>query len=109
MRIQLSWLVYPGFIRDAGVKQMRRMPFYLEAAARRLSLRASDDLYAAQDLEARFHERVEVMRRFERIRPEVQRVRWALEELRIGLLAQHLRTAHPVSVPRVTKLFDALS
>ena len=109
VRVQLSWLVYRGFIRDTGVTQMRRMPFYLEAAARRLSLRASDDLYAAQDLEARFHERVEEMRRFERIQPEVQRVHWALEELRLSLFAQNLRTAYPVSVPRVTKLLDALS
>lgn len=108
VRVQLSWLVYRGFIRDAGLNQIRRMPFYLEAAARRLVAADSADLYAAQDLEARFHERVEEMRRFERIRPEVQRVRWALEELRLSLFAQHLRTAHPVSVPRVTKLVDAL-
>ena len=32
----------------------------------------------------------------------------ALEELRIGLLAQHLRTAFPVSVKRVTALVDDL-
>jgi ATP-dependent helicase HrpA len=43
-----------------------------------------------------------------RLTPRVQHVRWALEELRIGLLAQQLRTAFPVSVKRVTALVDDL-
>ena len=57
VRVQLSWLVYPGFIRDAGVTQLRRIPLYLEAARRRLSAPLTDDLLATQELEARFHER----------------------------------------------------
>ena len=43
-----------------------------------------------------------------RLAPDVQHVRWALEELRLSLLAQDLRTAFPVSVKRVTALVDAL-
>ncbi|MBK5218113.1 MAG: DUF3418 domain-containing protein, partial [Propionibacteriales bacterium] len=108
VRVQLSWLVYRGFIRDAGVTQMRRLPFYLEAATRRLTTKDSADLYATQDLEARFHQHAEGLRPYERLQPAVQRVRWALEELRLSLFAQHLHTAYPVSVPRVTKLVDAL-
>ncbi len=108
VRVQLSWLVYPGFIRDTGVDQLRRLPFYLQAAARRLDAPLTDDLLAAQDLEARFHARTAEMTVWARLSPQVQHVRWALEELRLSLLAQQLRTAFPVSVKRVTALVDGL-
>ncbi len=108
VRVQLSWLIYPGFIRDAGVGQLRRLPLYLQAARRRLDSSLTDDLLAAQNLEARFHARTAQMSPWARMAPDVQHVRWALEELRVGLLAQHLRTAFPVSVKRVTALVDAL-
>ncbi|MCW2826060.1 MAG: hrpA, partial [Aeromicrobium sp.] len=108
VRVQLSWLIYPGFIRDAGVDQLRRLPLYLQAARRRLDAPLTADLLAAQDLEARFHERTAGLSSWARLSPEIRHVRWALEELRLGLLAQHLRTAFPVSVKRVTALVDAL-
>jgi ATP-dependent helicase HrpA len=108
VRVQLSWLLYPGFVRDTGVERLPRLPLYLQAAKRRLDAPLTDDLLAAQDLEARFHARTAEMSVWARLAPRVQHVRWALEELRIGLLAQQLRTAFPVSVKRVTALLDAL-
>ena len=108
VRVQLSWLVYPGFIRDAGVDQLRRIPLYLQAARRRLDAPLTADLLAAQDLEARFHARTAELTVWARLSPEVQHVRWALEELRLSLLAQNLRTAFPVSIKRVTALVDGL-
>ncbi len=108
VRVQLSWLIYPGFVRDTGIDQLRRLPLYLQAAKRRLDAPLTEDLVAAQDLEARFHTRTAGMSSWARLAPEVQHVRWALEELRIGLLAQNLRTAFPVSVKRVTALVESL-
>ena len=35
--------------------------------------------------------------------PRLVRVRWLLEELRVGLFAQELRTAETVSVKRIVK------
>ncbi len=108
VRVQLSWLIYPGFIRDTGVDQLRRLPLYLEAAKRRLTTAPGRDLVAAQELEARFHEHTGGMSVWAQLAPEVQHVRWALEELRLSLLAQDLRTAFPVSVKRVSALVDSL-
>jgi ATP-dependent helicase HrpA len=34
--------------------------------------------------------------------------RWAVEELRVGLFAQELRTPIPVSVKRVAKMWDEI-
>jgi ATP-dependent helicase HrpA len=36
--------------------------------------------------------------------PTLVRARWMLEELRLSLFAQHLGTAEPVSLQRITKL-----
>ncbi len=108
VRVQLSWLIYPGFIRDTGVTQLRRLPLYLEAARRRLTGKTPADLPATQELEAQFHERTDGLSVWARLAPDVQHARWALEELRLSLLAQDLRTAFPVSVKRVSALIEKL-
>jgi ATP-dependent helicase HrpA len=108
VRVQLSWLIYRGFIRDAGVAGMHRIPLYLEAARRRLSIPTNANVLAVQDLEARFHERTASLSPLERLDPKVQHARWALEELRLSFFAQGLKTAFPVSEKRVTTLVDAL-
>ncbi len=109
VRVQLSWLIYRGFIRDTGVAQLRRLPLYLEAARRRLSSpKVPTDLPATQELEAQFHERTDGLSIWARLSPDIQHARWALEELRLSLLAQDLRAAFPVSVKRVSALIEKL-
>jgi ATP-dependent helicase HrpA len=41
--------------------------------------------------------------------PRLDEFRWQLEELRVGLFAQELRTPQPVSVKRLEKLWASLS
>jgi len=108
VRVQLSWLIYRGFIRDAGVGGMRRIPLYLEAARRRLTKPTTADVLAVQDLEASFHQKTAGLNPLQRLAPDVQHARWALEELRLSFFAQNLKTAFPVSVKRVSTLVDAL-
>ncbi|OUZ08292.1 ATP-dependent RNA helicase HrpA [Aeromicrobium sp. PE09-221] len=108
VKVQLSWLVYPGFVREMGADRMPRLRVYLEAARRRLRAPLTRDLAATQDLEARFHGLTGDLPLWLRRSAPVQEARWALEELRVSLLAQDLRAAIPVSVKRVTKLLDAL-
>jgi ATP-dependent RNA helicase HrpA len=38
----------------------------------------------------------------------VARVRWMVEELRVGLFAQHIGTPRPISEQRVYKAIDQL-
>ena len=40
---------------------------------------------------------------------DVREVRWMIEELRISLFAQELRTPYPVSPVRIYRALDALS
>ncbi|WP_242418033.1 DUF3418 domain-containing protein, partial [Frankia sp. CpI1-P] len=39
---------------------------------------------------------------------EIRRIRWMLEELRVSLFAQNLRTPYPVSEERVYRAIDTL-
>ncbi len=107
-KVQLSWLVYPGFVRDAGLAQVRRLPLYLEATRRLLAAGTHPHLHDVQDLEARFYALSDRLRPWQRHEADVRHARWALEELRIGLWAQDLRTAHPISLKRMGRLLDAL-
>ena len=94
---QLSWLIYPGFVRDMGAHRLPRLTVYLAAVSRRAqSTKDAEPIYA---LEARFYE----------ITQDVQHVRWALEELRISWFAQDLRTAMSVSEKKVAAMLDALA
>ena len=44
-----------------------------------------------------------------RVSPELAAFRWQLEELRISLFAQELKTPYPVSVKRLDKTWDELA
>ncbi|MGH3988835.1 MAG: DUF3418 domain-containing protein, partial [Pseudonocardiaceae bacterium] len=39
--------------------------------------------------------------------PELQRIRWMIEELRVSYFAQELRTPYPVSDKRIYQAMDA--
>ena len=101
VRVQVSWLVHPGFIRDMGADQVGRLAVYLRAAAKRLT--STKDASEIWDLEARFHERTKDLRPWQRLTPPVRRVRWMLEELRVSTFAQELRAVGPNSAQRVAK------
>jgi ATP-dependent helicase HrpA len=40
--------------------------------------------------------------------PQLREIRWMIEELRVGLFAQALGTAYPISDVRIFKAIDAL-
>jgi len=109
VRVQLSWLIYPGFIRDMGMDRLPRLRVYLEASRRRLDRPLNAEMAAAQDLEAYFHELTEDLGVWMRLSEPVQEARWALEELRVSLYAQDLRAAIPVSVKRMSKRLESLA
>lgn len=108
-RSQLEALVPSGFVSATGLERLRHLPRYLEAVAvrvRRMQENPGRDRQLATEFD-------QARTAFEKaggtvpIAPEADarlvRVRWLLEELRVGLFAQELRTAETVSVKRVVK------
>lgn len=114
VRTQLAALVPAGFVSTTGLDRLRHLPRYLEAIAvrvRKLVDNPGRDRQAMNQLEpavAAFEAAGGRIPIDPEADPRLVRVRWMLEELRVGLFAQELRTAETVSPQRVAKaLADA--
>jgi len=112
---QRDALVHPGFFSETPWPQLAHLPRYLQALQRRL---AKADLNAAAEarhgptvtgLWDRYRARVEANRLAQRAEPALDAYRWLLEELKVSLFAQELRTAVPVSYKRLEKAWAELS
>jgi ATP-dependent helicase HrpA len=115
LRRQMTGLLHRGFVADAGRRRLPDLVRYLTAMAYRLEKlpanAARDALWSAQ-VEA-------VTKEYEQLRARVPatgapddpvaRVRWMVEELRVGLFAQTVGTPRPISEQRVYKAIDQLS
>ncbi|MFO7325039.1 MAG: ATP-dependent RNA helicase HrpA [Pseudomonadota bacterium] len=105
IRAQLEWLVPAGFLLVTPWERLREFPRYLQAIELRIdkALRdpRRDPQLAAQvaPLETRYRERVKAERGM--IPPAADEFRWLLEELRVSLFAQQLRTRVTVSTRRL--------
>jgi ATP-dependent helicase HrpA len=69
-----------------------------------------DARHAAQVAEwwSRYRERLPAERRRGSVSPRLAAFRWLIEELRVSLFAQELRTPTPVSLKRVEKAWAEL-
>ncbi|GAA4382935.1 ATP-dependent RNA helicase HrpA [Agromyces bauzanensis] len=109
VRTQLEALVPNGFVSATGLERLRHLPRYLEAIivrVRKLVENPGRDRQAMNQLEPSIAAFEAAGGRIP-IDPEAPeqlvRVRWMLEELRVGLFAQELRTAETVSPQRIAK------
>ena len=115
-RAQRDALVYPGFLSATPWTQLQHVPRYLQALSRRLERYPQhperDARHAAQvgHWWSRYRERADAERRARGdVSPALDAFRWMLEELRVSLFAQELRTPAPVSFKRIEKAWEALS
>jgi ATP-dependent helicase HrpA len=105
-------LVYPGFIARTPWERLEHLPRYLKGYALRLQkYRAGaerDQKHAATiaTLWGNYEARAKADRDAGRFDPKLEEFRWLLEELRISLFAQELRTPFPVSAKRLQKFWD---
>ena len=114
VRAQRAALVYPGFFSATPWAQLGHLPRYLQALDKRLAKAAADpqrDARHAQTVAAlweRYRARVEANRAAQRVEPALEAFRWLLEELKVSLFAQELRTPFPVSYKRLEKAWAEL-
>jgi ATP-dependent helicase HrpA len=109
IRSQLKELMGPGFIASVPFERLKHYPRYLRAIAVRLDKLASNperDANWQQQL-ARYWQAYQARLAADRARgirdPRLEDLRWMLEELRVSLWAQQLKTPYPVSFKRVEK------
>jgi len=106
---QLQRLVGKRFLVETPWPQLQHLPRYLRAVVLRLDkLRADPVRDAARLAEVRPLEQ-RWLRRLADLRgaphPRLSEYRWLLEELRVSLFAQELRTPQPVSTKRLDKVW----
>ncbi|MEO8741403.1 MAG: ATP-dependent RNA helicase HrpA, partial [Casimicrobiaceae bacterium] len=112
---QRSALVYAGFVAATPWTQLAHLPRYLQTLQRRLAKFAADPGRDAKHGEAvaqlweRYRARDAANRVAKRVEPALEAFRWQIEELRVSLFAQELRTVLPVSYKRLEKAWTELS
>ena len=115
VRQQRDALVYAGFVAATPWEQLQHLPRYLQGLARRVERQPQNperDAGHARQVEqwwTHYRERADAAARAGPLPPRLAAFRWLLEELRVSLFAQELRTPIPVSLKRVAKAWAELS
>ncbi len=114
IRAQRDALVYPGCFCATSWLQLQHIARYLKALDRRLAKvaeRADRDARHGAEVAVlwrRYADRLAQNRAAGRYEPALEDFRWLLEELRVSLFAQELKTPAPVSFKRVEKAWADL-
>ena len=113
MQSQLQELVHKRFIAETEYTQLSHFPRYLKAMNIRLEkLRGNPSrdaqLMAEWQSAATQFQRTVKNQPLKNIDPRMIEFRWMLEELRVSLFAQELRTPMPVSSKRLQKVWESM-
>ncbi|BBP45752.1 ATP-dependent RNA helicase HrpA [Thiosulfatimonas sediminis] len=104
---QLDDLIVAGFVRNTPDKWLQQLPRYLQALQRRLEKIDQDPnkdqqgIRQLQPLLNLFNERLQDNAYAGR--EDLIEIRWLLEELRISIFSQPIKTLQPVSIQRLEK------
>ncbi|WP_353092884.1 ATP-dependent RNA helicase HrpA [Methylibium sp.] len=110
---QLARLCPKRFLTETGYAQLHHLPRYLKGVTLRLDKWRADPardaarLAELRPIEQRYLRRVAELKGAADAR--LDEFRWLLEELRVSLFAQELRTPQPVSAKRLEKAWTQLS
>ncbi len=113
VRAQFGGLVHDGFISAAGARRLPDLVRYLRAIQQRLDklgdgIRDAERMATVHRVAQAYRETVADLPPGRRDDPDVQAVRWMIEELRVSLFAQTLGTNGPVSEKRIYTALDRL-
>jgi ATP-dependent helicase HrpA len=111
---QLHHLVYAGFLSGTPWDQLQHLPRYIKGMALRLDKYGGnperDTRHSAviAGFWNRYAQCLQQRRKAGIGDPALAGFRWQIEELRISLFAQELKTPHPVSAKRLQKLWEEI-
>ncbi|HFC5894333.1 TPA: DUF3418 domain-containing protein [Neisseria lactamica] len=116
MRQRLQTLLAAGFATRTPWAQWPRLPIYLKAMTLRLEKYSGNPARDAareadiQELEQMWQEKTDsLIKQGLPISDGLAGFRWMIEELRVSLFAQELKTPYPVSVKRLLKEWEGLN
>ena len=109
MKSQWAGLIHPGFVADAGRAALQHYRRYFAAMMERLDKLADDPrrdavlMSSMAGAQAAYRSAIDSLPQHAVPGAALRDVRWMLEELRVSLWAQHLKTPRPISVQRVER------
>ena len=113
MRQRLQTLLAAGFATRTPWAQWPRLPIYLKAMTLRLEKYSSNPARDAareadiQELEQMWQEKTDgLVKQGQPVSDDLAAFKWMIEELRVSLFAQELKTPYPVSVKRLLKEWE---
>ncbi|QTM22964.1 DUF3418 domain-containing protein [Neisseria sicca] len=113
LRQRLQTLLAAGFATRTPWVQWPRLPIYLKAMTLRLEKYSSNPARDAareadiQELEQMWQEKTDgLVKQGLPVSDDLAAFRWMIEELRVSLFAQELKTPYPVSVKRLLKEWE---
>ena len=116
MRQRLQTLLAAGFATRTPWAQWPRLPIYLKAMTLRLEKYSSNPARDAareadiQELEQMWQEKTDgLVKQGQPVSDDLAAFKWMIEELRVSLFAQELKTPYPVSVKRLLKEWGVIT
>ena len=115
IRTQLQTLFQPGFVYASGLDVLNNLPRYLQGIDKRMEkaqgqlqkdLQQLDTLHDYLDPLAQLEAAVPAWRL--RLNPDYQHYLWMLQEYRLSIFAQPMKTAMPISAKRLDKHWQKL-
>ena len=114
LRLRLQTLLAAGFATRTPWAQWPRLPIYLKAMTLRLEKYSSNPARDAareadiQELEQMWQEKTDsLVKQGLPVSDDLAAFKWMIEELRVSLFAQELKTPYPVSVKRLLKEWES--
>ncbi|WP_287718987.1 DUF3418 domain-containing protein, partial [Nitrosomonas sp.] len=114
MEEQLHHLIYPGFLSRTRWQYLQHLPRYLKGMLLRLDkynknpARDQEQTEIITALWNQYIQRLNKHRQAGVMDLNLEMFRWQIEELRISLFSQELKTPAPVSVKRLQKLWESV-
>ena len=112
----LQTLLAAGFATRTPWAQWPRLPIYLKAMTLRLEKYSGNPARDAareadiQELEQMWQEKTDgLVKQGLPVSDDLAAFKWMIEELRVSLFAQELKTPYPVSVKRLMKVWEGLN
>lgn len=116
LRLRLQTLLAAGFANRTPWAQWPRLPIYLKAMTLRLEKYSGNPARDAareadiQELEQMWQEKTDgLVRQGLPVSDNLAAFKWMIEELRVSLFAQELKTPYPVSVKRLMKEWEEIN
>ncbi|HUW25912.1 MAG TPA: ATP-dependent RNA helicase HrpA [Gallionella sp.] len=112
VRAQLEWLLHKRFIAETPYERLQHVPRYLKAIGLRIEKLRTNPARDAQCM-TQMQPLLQAWQKLRQVQqgrsdPRTEEFAWLLQELRVSLFAQELKTPVIVSVKRLEKMLAAL-